>query len=94
MMKTFSLIDCNKPMQFFVNCTGCILKPMKMDQVMIITSTGEQIPVGIQLPHDLSVRLYNKIVEASAMGGTITIPDFVDYNDDEILTAIDALEIK
>lgn len=93
-MNTFSLIDCNKPMQFFVNCTGCILKPMKMDQVMIISATGEQIPVGIQLPHDLSVRLYHKIVEASEKGGAITLPDFSEMNDDEILSAIDALVIK
>lgn len=93
-MNTFSICDCNKPMQFFTNCTGCILKPMKMDQVMIITATGDQIPVGIQLPHDLSVRLYEKIVETAQKGGTITIPDFNDLNDDEILVAIDALEIK
>lgn len=93
-MNTFSICDCNKPMQFFTNCTGCILKPMKMDQVTIITATGDQVPVGIQLPHDLSVRLYEKVLEASQKGGTITIPDFYEMNDDEILVAIDSLEIK
>ena len=50
-MKTFSVRDCNKPIQFFTNCTGCILVPKKMDQVVIITASGVEVPVGIQMPH-------------------------------------------
>lgn len=92
-MKTFSLIDANKPMQFFTDCTGCILEPKKMDQVTIITASGSHIQVGIQLPHDLSERLYEKIVEAAKVGGTVEVPNMMDLDDDAILAAIEGIQI-
>ncbi|WP_294784461.1 hypothetical protein [uncultured Eubacterium sp.] len=93
-MKTFSLRDCNKPIQFYANCTGCILLPKKMDQVVIVTANGEHVNVGIQLPHELSLKLYDKILETANIGGTIHIPDMQELNDDEIRVAIDELEIE
>lgn len=93
-MKTFSVRDCNKPIQFYTNCTGCILVPKKMDQVVIVTSNGEHVSVGIQLPHALSVKLYDKILETSYIGGTIHIPDMQEMNDDEIRVTLDKLEIE
>lgn len=93
-MKTFSIIDSNKPMQFFTDCTGCILVPKKMDQVVIITSTGEHVDIGIQLPHALSVKLYEKILEAAKAGGSISIPDFHEMNDDEIRECVDKIRIE
>lgn len=93
-MKTFSIIDSNKPMQFFTDCTGCILVPKKMDQVVIITANGEHVDIGIQLPHALSVQLYEKILEAAKVGGTICIPDFHEMNDDEIRACVEALKIE
>ena len=93
-MSTFSLIDGNKPMQFHTGCTGCILEPKKMDQITIITANGEHVQVGIQLPHDLSVKLYAKVLEAAEKGGVIEIPDMIDMNDDEILVAINEIAIR
>lgn len=92
-MKTFSVRDCNKPIQFYTNCTGCILVPKKMDQVVIVTASGEHVAVGIQMPHALSVKLYDKILEASYCGGTLHIPDMQEMNDDEIREILDSLEI-
>ena len=93
-MKTFSVTDCNKPMQFYTNCTGCILVPKKMDQVVIVTATGEHIPIGIQIPHALSVLVYNKILEAAKIGGSICIPDMQEMNDDEIRICIEKIEVE
>ena len=92
-MKTFSLIDANKPMQFYTNCSGCVLEPKKMDQVMIVTENGSHVQAGIQLPHDLSVRLYAKILEAAKIGGVIEIPDMYEMDDDQIRIAIDNIKI-
>ena len=80
-------------MQFHTGCTGCILEPKKMDQLTIITANGEHIQVGIQLPHDLSVKLYAKVLQAARKGAVIEIPDMLDMNDDEILVAIDNINI-
>ncbi len=93
-MKTFSVIDNNKPMQFFVDCTGCILVPQKHDKVMIVSANGEHIEVGCQLPHALSVLLYEKIVEAAKKGGLVEIPDIEDKDDDQIRVAISNIEIQ
>ncbi len=93
-MKTFSILDCNKPMQFYTNCTGCILMPKKMDQVVVITADGAHADIGTQLPHALSVNLYQKICEAAKCGGTIVIPDFHELNDDEIRSTIDNIQIE
>ncbi len=93
-MKTFSVRDCNKPIQFFTNCTGCILVPKKMDQVVIITASGVEVPVGIQMPHALSVKLYDKILEAAYCGGTVHIPDMQEMNDDEVREALEQIEIE
>lgn len=92
-MKTFSVRDCNKPIQFFTDCTGCILVPKKMDQVVIITASGAEMPVGIQLPHPLSVKLYDKILEAAYKGGTVHIPDMQEMNDDDIRQALEDIEV-
>lgn len=92
-MKTFSVRDCNKPIQFYTNCTGCILVPRKMDQVVIVTASGEHVAIGVQMPHALSVKLYDKILEASYCGGTLHIPDMQDMNDDEIRETLDSLKI-
>ena len=92
-MKTFSLIDGNKPMQFYCNCVGCILEPKKMDQVTIVTASGSHIQAGIQLPHDLSVKLYAKVLEAAKIGGVIEIPDMYQMDDDQIRIAIDDIKI-
>lgn len=93
-MKTFSIRDCNKPIQFYTNCTGCILVPKKMDQVVVVTSTGEHVPVGVQMPHALSVKIYDKILEAAKIGGTVHIPDMQDMNDDEIRTTVDEIVVE
>lgn len=93
-MKTFSITDYNKPMQFFTDCTGCILVPKKMDQVVIITDSGENVAVGIQLPHALSVKLYEKILDAAKIGGTVNIPDMQEMNDDEIRVALENLKVE
>ncbi len=92
-MKTFSVRDCNKPIQFYTNCTGCILVPRKMDQVVIVTASGEHVAIGVQMPHALSVKLYDKILETSYCGGTLHIPDMQDMNDDEIRETLDSLKI-
>lgn len=92
-MKTFSVRDCNKPMRFYTNCIGCILVPKKMDQVEVITASGEHVSIGIQMPHDLSVRLYDKFLEAAEIGGTIRIPDMMDMDDDDIRIALDNIQI-
>ena len=93
-MKRFSLIDQNKPMQFFVDCVGCILVPQKHDKVVVITASGNHIEVGVQLPHALSNLLYDKIVEASKVGGCITIPDIEDMDDDEIRNALGSIQVE
>lgn len=92
-MKTFTIIDYNKPSQFFVNCTGCILEPKKYDQIVIYTASGQRFNVGPQMLHDLCYRLYEKILEASKTGGTIVVPDLDGKNDDEIRVTIDQIEI-
>lgn len=93
-MNTFSIMDDNKPMQFYTNCTGCILVPKKMDQVVIVTATGEHVAIGVQMPHALSVKLYEKIIEAATVGGTLQIPDMQTMNDDEIRIAVDKMKVE
>ncbi|SDB03435.1 hypothetical protein [Eubacterium oxidoreducens] len=93
-MKTFSIRDCNKPLQFFTGCTGCILTPKKMDQIDVVTASGEVRTIGIQLPHDLSLHIYNRILEAAQCGGTIIIPDMQEMDDDEIRTAVENITIE
>jgi hypothetical protein len=93
-MKTFTVIDENKPLQFFINCTGCILEPKKMDQVVIQTESGGLFPVGIQMPHALSVLLYAKVMEAARKGGIIEIPDMQEMNDDEIRESVERITIR
>ena len=34
-MKTFTVIDWNKPGKIFTDCVGCILEPKKYDQIKI-----------------------------------------------------------
>ena len=92
-MKKFSVIDQNKPMQFFVDCIGCVLVPQKHDKVMIITASGNHVDVGIQLPHAISQLLYDKILEAAKTGGTVIIPDIEEMNDDEIRIALSDITI-
>ena len=81
-------------MQFFMDCKGCILEPQKHDRVVILSSNGNRYSVGIQLQHDLSVHLYNVILEAAKAGGTIEIPNFEDMDDDAIREALGNLKIK
>ncbi len=93
-MKTFSVKDFNKPMQFYTNCTGCILVPKKMDQVVVVTATGEQIPIGVQMPHTLSVIIFDKFLEAAQTGGTVVIPNMIQMNDDEIRAIVEDIKIE
>ncbi len=93
-MKTFTIRDCNKPLQFFTGCTGCILTPKKMDQIDVVTASGEIKSIGIQLPHDLSLHIYDKIIEASKCGGTVVIPDMQEMDDDQIRVAVEGIAIE
>ncbi len=93
-MKTFSVRDENKPMQFYMNCTGCILVPKKMDQVTIVTASGEHVAIGVPMPHALSVKIYEKILEAAKLGGTVYIPDMQNMNDDDIRGIVDDIEVE
>ncbi len=93
-MKPFNIKDMNKPSQFFMNCTGCFLNPEKKDQVYIIAANGNQYPVGIQMHHDLSVHLFDTILEAAESGGTVVIPDMRRMDDDEIRAAVDKLKVE
>lgn len=90
----FTIEDNNKPNLFLTNCTGCILEPKKHDQVIIITASGDRMPVGIQLPHPLSILLYKKIIQASKIGGAVEIPDMSEMDDDEIREMLDQLPVK
>ncbi len=93
-MKTFSVKDFNEPMQFYTNCTGCILVPKKMDQVVVATATGEHVAIGVQMPHALSTTIYGKLMEAAQIGGTVVIPDMQQMNDDEIRAIVEEIEIE
>ncbi|MCD8217725.1 MAG: hypothetical protein LUD01_06720 [Clostridiales bacterium] len=93
-MKTFSVKDFNKPMQFYTNCTGCVLVPKKMDQVVVITATGEHVTIGVQMPHTLSVAIYDKLMEAAQIGGTVVIPDMQQMNDDDIRAIVEEIEVE
>ena len=93
-MKTFTIIDNNKPSQFFVDCVGCVLEPKKYDQIVIYTASGHHFNVGPQMLHDLCYRLYNKILAAAEAGGTITVPDMDGMNEDQIRIAIEEIKIS
>ncbi len=93
-MKPFCVIDENKPMQFFMNCTGCVLEPQKHDRVVVITGEGRAHEVGVQLRHDLSVHLYDKILEAAKCGGTLVIPKLDGLDDDEVREILGELKVQ
>ena len=90
-MNTFTIIDCNKPSQFFTDCVGCVLEPKKYDQIVIYTASGHHFNVGPQMLHDLCSRLYEKILDTAKQGGTIVVPDMDGMNEDEIRVAIEKL---
>lgn len=92
-MNTFTVIDDNKPRQFFTDCTGCILEPRKYDQIVIYTASGHTFNVGPQMLHDLCNRLYEKILDAAKSGKSITVPNMEGMNEDEIRVAIDKIEV-
>ena len=93
-MKTFTIIDCNKPSQFFTDCTGCVLEPKKYDQIVIYTASGLHFNVGPQMLHDLCKRLFEKILEAAKVGGCVVVPDMDGMNEDEIRVAIENMNIQ
>ncbi len=92
-MKPFNVRDYNKPRQFHMNCNGCILAASEPDQIIIIDAHGNQLPIGPKMYHQLSVPIYNKILEAAAIGGTVHIPDFDGLDDDEKRIAVEEIKI-
>ena len=93
-MKTFTVIDFNKPSLFFTNCVGCILEPKKYDQIVIYTESGEHYNVGPQMLHDLCSRLYEKILKTAEVGGSITVPNMDGMDDDQLRVAIEQIAIE
>jgi len=82
-MKHFMIVDDNIPMQFFTECTACVLDKGSKDRVLVHTAEGQVCPVGIELPHFFSVQLYRKVLEASVKGGMLFIPDLSEVKKDE-----------
>lgn len=93
-MKTFTVIDWNKPGKIFTDCVGCILEPKKYDQIVVYTASGQHINIGPQMLHPLSMLLYQKVIDAALVGGTITIPDLDGMDDDQLRITIDQIKIE
>ena len=93
-MKTFTIIDWNKPGKVFTDCVGCILEPKKFDQLVVYTASGQHVNVGPQMMHALSMLLYQKVIDTALVGGTLTIPDLDGMNDDDLRIAIDNIKIE
>ncbi|MBQ7447269.1 MAG: type II toxin-antitoxin system RelB/DinJ family antitoxin [Eubacterium sp.] len=93
-MKHFMILDDNVPMQFFTECTGCVLDKGAKDRVLVHTADGQVCPVGIELPHFFSVQLYRKVLEASAKGGFLFIPDLADKKKDEDALRQELMDLK
>ncbi|MBE6010233.1 MAG: type II toxin-antitoxin system RelB/DinJ family antitoxin [Lachnospiraceae bacterium] len=93
-MKHFMILDDNVPMQFFTECTGCVLDKGSKDRVLVHTADGQVCPVGIELPHFFSVQLYRKVLEASAKGGFLFIPDLAEKKKDEDALRKELMDLK
>ena len=93
-MKTFTVIDCNKPLLFATDCVACVLDQKKNEQLEVYTVSGQRFSVGPQMLYDLRLRLYNRILEAAKTGGTVIIPDFNGMNEDLICQTLEELTIE
>ena len=90
----FTVIDWNKPGKIFTDCVGCILEPKKYDQIVVYTASGQHVNIGPQMLHNLSLLLYEKIIETAKVGGTITIPDLDGFDDDQLRITLDQIKIE
>ena len=90
----FTVIDWNKPGKIFTDCVGCILEPKKYDQIVVYTASGQHVNIGPQMLHNLSLLLYEKIIETAKVGGTIKIPDLDGFDDDQLRITLDQIKIE